>query len=100
MTADPRSQIKDFYDHLQTLDKDALAQQANYVDARAFNPRSPRPLLRLNTLRTAELQQSYAGIQEAFFDFAGRCMMCNVTKKHVHSVQGPPVLELEGCPGK
>ncbi|KAK5135449.1 hypothetical protein LTR08_005237 [Meristemomyces frigidus] len=100
MAGTPPVQIRDFYRRIQNSDTDALAQQPYYVDPRAFNnPVSPSPLLRLATLRNAAWQESYHAVQEAFFDFAGRCMYCANTKRHIHGMQASPVLEVVGFPG-
>lgn len=101
MATEPPAELLDLYRRVQTLDTNALTHEACYVDPRAFfsGPAAPSPLLRRSDLKNAAWQESYGSVQEAFFDFAGRCMYCENPERHPHSVQASGVLEVEGFPG-
>jgi hypothetical protein len=82
----PPSHIQEFYNRIKTADKESLAREPFYIDPQAFVHGPPHPSLRLNVAKTVKLQESYTAVQAAFFDFTGRCMCCQLTHKHVHSI--------------
>lgn len=92
--------LRQFYDEIRGLDDSSVEAHPAVVEPRKFlHNTGASSELRQSLPRSRELQHNYGAAQLACFDYIGYCGFCGGTSRHVHSLQGTPIYEIEGFPG-